>query len=323
VALTKDFGPDALRGHVVHFYDQDRELGAAVGPYLAETIRAGGAAVVIATEVHRRAFVARLAAAGVNPELAEAGLRPTGAALVMIDAGEIADALLGDGHISPHRFDTLIGDLIREAAAGGRPVRAYGEIVARLWADGHVTAALELEELWNELGRELEFYLYCAYPVGLVSSEGDAGGFREVCRLHSALVGPPLTLAGLQGPSEERTATFRWSSLGPAEARRFVRETLADWGRADLSDDAALIATELATNAVLHARSDFTVTLSAGLEGSMRIAVADASLIRPRPRQARPLDGSGRGLGLIEALATSWGADLLPDGKVVWAQLGS
>jgi hypothetical protein len=41
----------------------------------------------------------------------------------------------------------------------------------------------------------------------------------------------------------------------------------------------------------------------------------------PQPRRAKPLESSGRGLGLIEAIAVIWGVDVLPDGKVVWAQL--
>lgn len=122
-------------------------------------------------------------------------------------------------------------------------------------------------------------------------------------------------------PSVELEATFRWSGRSPAQARHFVINTLAAWGYADRIDDAALIASELATNAVLHARSKFTVTLSRWPEGRIRVAVRDASAVRPRPRRAGPLDGSGRGLALVEALASSWGADIVPDGKVVWGEL--
>ena len=48
----------------------------------------------------------------------------------------------------------------------------------------------------------------------------------------------------------------------------------------------------------------------------------DASSVRPRPRRAGPFDGSGRGLTLVAAIAARWGASPLPNGKVVWAELG-
>ena len=316
------FKAEAPHEHVVQFYDDDHELAADVGAYLAEVIQAGGVAIVIATETHRQAFAAQLVGAGINPDVTEVGLAPPGAALVMLDAREAADSLLIDGRLAPHRFDKLIGDLIREAAAGGRPVRAYGELVALLWADGNVQAALELEELWDGLGRDLDFSLYCAYPLGLIEREEDAGALHAVSRQHSSVVDASVT-PPRRGRSRERRATFRWSGRGPTDARRFVRETLARWGRSDLIDDASLVATELATNAVLHARTGFTIALWRCSEGTIRVAVRDAGLGRPRPRRAGPLEGSGRGLRLVEALATAWGTDLLPDGKLVWAELGS
>jgi anti-sigma regulatory factor (Ser/Thr protein kinase) len=122
-------------------------------------------------------------------------------------------------------------------------------------------------------------------------------------------------------PSVEMEATFLWSRLSAAEARRFVTDTLVTWGCDDRVDDATLLASELATNALLHARTGFTVGLSHRPDGSIRVSVRDTGIGRPRPRPAGPLDGSGRGLAMVEALATEWGADLSPGGKVVWADL--
>jgi DcmR-like sensory protein/histidine kinase-like protein len=320
VAPRTDQWPKAPHDHVVQFYDHDDELADGVGPYLVEAIQVGGVAIVIATEPHRNAFAARLAGAGIDPESAQGGGRgATGAALVMLDARDAADALLIDGQLAPHRFDKLIGDLVRAAAAGGRTVRAYGEILALLWADGHVGAALELEELWNGLGREVEFCLYCAYPRTLIKAGGDV--FHQMCRRHSTVVGPPVARRPVWTLSFEVEATFRRSRRSPSQARRFVTGALAAWGCADLLYDAALIATELATNAVLHAGTDFTIVLSRRPAGQIRIAVRDTSSLRPRPRNVGPLDGSGRGLALVEVLAAGWGADLVPGGKVVWADL--
>jgi hypothetical protein len=287
--------------HVVQFYGHDDELAAGVIPYLAEAIEAGGVAIVIATEAHRQAFAA--------------GLDLTGGAaarLILLDAAEAMDTLMVDGRFAAHRFEKLIGDLVRDTATGGGPIHAYGEIVALMWAEGHVTAALELEDLWNELGREVDFALYCAYPVASMA-EGDADDFPAVCAQHTAVVGAPSVLA----------RAFPWSGVGPADARRFVTDTLVAWSRTDLVDDAAVIITELATNAVLHARTGFTVTISCRVDGAIRVSVRDSSLLPPRLRRPAPYEGSGRGLRLVSAIATGWGTDVLPDGKVVWAQLPS
>lgn len=311
VAVSSDVR-SAPHDHVVQFYGDDDSLADGVVPYLGEALDAGGVAVVIATPAHRALFAARLSALGVEVGATGGGRSPSGGALVLLDAAEAMDTLLVDGRVAPHRFGKLIGRLIHQAAAGGRVVRAYGEIVAEMWAAGNVAAALQLEDLWNGLRREADFSLYCAYPLTMVEAEGDVLAIHEVCRQHSAVVGAPASPGRTFAPAM-RSAT---------EARRFVNSTLAAWGRVDLVEAASIVATELATNAVVHARTEFTVSLSRGGDGSVRVAVRDASPALPAPRQAQPSDGSGRGLRLVQAFAAGWGADPLPGGKVVWARLG-
>jgi hypothetical protein len=312
VALNAEHLGEAAGRHVVQLYDHDDELAAGVGPYVAEAIRAGGTALVIATEAHRQIFSAQLDRAVVDPW-------PASASLAVLDAREVADALLFDGRIAHHRFDKLIGALVREAADVGRPLRAYGEIVALLWADGHVRAALELEELWNDLGREVDFSLYCAYPRAWVEAEDEA--LETMCRLHSDVVDPSLRREPGSAMAGELEARFAWSGRSPGEARHFVVGTLAAWGYRARLDDAAIITTELATNAVLHAQTGFSVVVSRRPGGAIRIAVRDASLVRPRPRRAGLLETSGRGLRLVESLATRWGSGLVSEGKEIWAEL--
>ena len=317
MTLTNDEFLDTPHDHVVEFYTDDGELADNVAAYLGEAIRSGGAAIAIATAPHRAAFAARLADAGIDVAAAEA--RGT---LVLLDAGEARDALLVDGRVAAHTFDKLVGDLIRTATAGGGPVRAYGEIVALMWDDGAVTAALELESLWNGLGREADFSLYCAYPLTSMEGEGHAHALHEVCRRHSAVVGRPAPALGPYESPLDAESVFGCTAGAPARARHFVTWTLQSWGRADLVEDAAVVASELATTAVLHARTDFTIAVFTRGDGRVRVAVRDASHALPRPRVATPLEGSGRGLTLIEAISAVWGVDVLPDGKIVWAQLG-
>jgi anti-sigma regulatory factor (Ser/Thr protein kinase) len=70
--------------------------------------------------------------------------------------------------------------------------------------------------------------------------------------------------------------TFTLTREAPAAARHFAVATIGHWGAENLADDVALVVTELAANAVRHARSGFTIVLSA-CRNVLRIAVRDAS----------------------------------------------
>ena len=240
-------------------------------------------AIVIATEAHRQAFAAHLADEGIDPAMAQPGPPAAGSGLVMLDAREAADSLLIDGRIAAHRFDKLIGELVREAAAGGRPVRAYGEIVAVMWADGHVRAALELEELWNGLGREVDFSLYCAYPRHPVGPRATPTAFHEVCRQHSAVVGAPAALEppGACPPELEVDVPVERPGPGPGPPLRD-----RDPGRLGVPGPRSTTPPSSPPNwpptPSSTPSSDFTVVLSRRPEGAIRIAVRDASLLQPR-----------------------------------------
>jgi serine phosphatase RsbU (regulator of sigma subunit)/anti-sigma regulatory factor (Ser/Thr protein kinase) len=108
-----------------------------------------------------------------------------------------------------------------------------------------------------------------------------------------------------------------------ATARRLVRTTLAGWGIGDVAGDALLIASELCTNAVIHAGTSFTVSCT-HLGGAIRVAVRDGYPGRALPTAVvapGEQKTSGRGLLLCAALSSSWGVDYDQTGKLVWCQL--
>jgi hypothetical protein len=192
--------------------------------------------------------------------------------------------------------------------AGGRPVRAFGEMVAHLWNDGLITAAVELEQLWNGLGREVPFSLFCAYAMDAMHDGGHAA-VNEVCRLHTAVF----------PERREATRSFEATLDAPLESRRFVTSFLRDCG-AGTVDDAAMVVTELATNSVLHVCRRFSVTITV-LGDTVRVAVQDDSP-RPPVQRARSLTSqTGRGLAMVAAVAAKWDCELQADGKVTWAEL--
>jgi hypothetical protein len=286
--------------HVVQFYGRDEELAERVTDYLLGALDGGGVAVVIATPEHRREFETRLGKAGVDL----AAARDHGSYLPL-DAAQTLSELMAAGKLDDAAFDRVIGTVIAAAGAGGRPVRAFGEMVALLWDDGLVSDAVRLEAMWEELGARRPFSLFCGYRADSVTSDMDA--FAEVCRLHGDVVG---SRSGTARP-------FGFSREAPAAARHFAVATLNAWGAGDLAGDVALVVTELAANAIVHARSAFTVNLSVH-DDVLRISVRDASPLTGAGLHAAPLHG----LAVVEGLASRWGVESLGNaGKTVWVDL--
>jgi hypothetical protein len=300
------------QGHVVQFYRDDQELVESVARYLGGAIAGGGVAVVAATPAHQRALAARLAAAGLDAAAAQLS-----GALVLLDAETAVHRLLVAGRIDREAFGAVAGEPVRAAAATGRPVRVFGEMVDVLWDAGHVTAALELEAAWNELAREVPFSLYCAYDQQRMAAHRD--GFAEVLSLHDGTVRPaggrPDSDAGGRALA---TRTFPAAAGSPRAARQFVLQTLGEWDRERCADDAALVVTELATNAVMHAGSRFTVSVAASGD-RVRVSVGDTSPFAGTgpAMQAAP----GHGLALVDAVAAAWDVQPLAGGKAVWAEV--
>jgi anti-sigma regulatory factor (Ser/Thr protein kinase) len=290
--------------HVVQFYDHDHDLARAVGDYLSVAVTAGDVAIVIATEAHRQAFEAEMARAGIDTAQARRG-----GALIWLDAAETLSQFVHEGTVDPHGFRDVVGSLVRDAAATGRGIKAYGEMVALLWDAGHVLAAIELEKLWNGLAAELSFSLFCAYHIDSVAGEEHADALDHVCLLHTAVV-------------DDAKAQFEAGRDAPFAARQFVAGLLGRRPYGDRVDpeDAQLVVSELATNAVIHAGTPFSVAVRS--DGSaVRIAVQDWSSLQPVMRDVDPIALAGRGLRLIAAVSRSWGVEYGPDGKTVWAEL--
>ncbi|WP_406304441.1 ATP-binding protein [Streptomyces sp. NBC_00885] len=128
-------------------------------------------------------------------------------------------------------------------------------------------------------------------------------------------------------PTAEFTQRFSATRRGARVARRLAVHQLDGWGipyGSDLSDSAALIVAELTANAVTHARvqgRDFELRLTLR-PLTLRIEVSDARADRqPSPRPPTPDAETGRGLLLVDALATAWGTADRVVGKTVWAEL--
>jgi len=103
--------------------------------------------------------------------------------------------------------------------------------------------------------------------------------------------------------------------------RQQAARVLTLWQLDDLASVAELLLTELVANAVRHARTPFTVMMR--WNGSaLHCEVSDANPLPPRPHlDLDPTALGGRGLLMIDQLASAWGTELAPQGKTVWFDL--
>lgn len=134
----------------------------------------------------------------------------------------------------------------------------------------------------------------------------------------------------IAGPAQDLAATIRTLRLpakpeSAAMARQHVVDALRAWAMADLAADAALCVTELATNAILHSRSSFTVAVRRTPIG-VRVDVQDDQPERLPvvvPDSLGPLETgiTGRGLILVAAIARRWGYFTTDVAKTVWFEL--
>ena len=174
---------DAPESHFVELYKDDRSLVESVRTFVSMGIAAGEAAVVVATAFHRVLFEAELGRT-VDLDAARAqGL------YVTAGAEETLALFMRDGSPDAALFEQAIGSLLDVAGQGGRNVRVFGEMVAVLWAEGNQKAALELEQLWNELAERRSFRLFCAYGTGAFD-DGDLEALTAIARQHSHVVVP-------------------------------------------------------------------------------------------------------------------------------------
>ena len=127
----------------------------------------------------------------------------------------------------------------------------------------------------------------------------------------------------------ERHALWSYSIYLPVNvssasaARDFVVQHLADHELPHLTADVQLVVSELATNALTHAQTPFTVSLTA-IERSVLLVVRDGAVARPLLGGRQGLEVGGRGMMIVEALSRDWGISAHADGgKSVWAEFAT
>jgi PAS domain S-box-containing protein len=140
---------------------------------------------------------------------------------------------------------------------------------------------------------------------------GSAEPADDVTLLLTRIPRPPLATAELMLAPEPQDV---------AAGRGFSRRVLAAWGQADLADTACLLVSETVTNAIRHTSSPISLRLYL-TDREVIAEITDDNPHLPMPVLAEPTDEYGRGLALVEALASRWGSLPANSGKIVWFAL--
>jgi signal transduction histidine kinase/CheY-like chemotaxis protein len=181
--------------HFVQFYEADGFLLNSLSGFIGNAITSGDGAIVVATPAHRNGLDELLQANGLDVLSAKARGR-----YISLDAAETLGKFMVDGEPEPTRFNDVMGGVIASVTDGRSRIRAFGEMVALLWAEGNHAGAIRLEELWNDLQKAYSFSLFCAYPMNGLGGEKFIEPHGSVCNVHSRVI-PAESYADLSDPN--------------------------------------------------------------------------------------------------------------------------
>lgn len=187
--------PDPNPNHFVQFYEDDDFLVQSVASFIGASLGSGEAALVVATPSHRAKISARLSAQGLDVPTLEKREQ-----LNFWDAEATLERLMSGDSPDAKRFDGAVADTVARIVGQYGGLRVFGEMVATLCAAGNGKGAVELEGLWNDLGKRHPIKLLCAYPMnGFLEAASDEI-FKGICSQHAVVISPesPCVEAGLE-----------------------------------------------------------------------------------------------------------------------------
>jgi len=184
--FTDTTGEKAPHRHEVQFYSDDAVFLDTFARFIAVALKAGDAAIVVATESHREALALRLKTLGLDVDAATQQ-----GTYIQLDAAETLSTFMVNDMPDSARFFEVAGGLFETAAKAAKRehprVVACGECAPLLWAEGKPDAAIRLEQLWDQAGITFEVDILCGYALSSFHCDEDEHVFQGICAEHSAV----------------------------------------------------------------------------------------------------------------------------------------
>jgi hypothetical protein len=175
------WGEIAPCDHVLQIYENDDVFLDALAGFVGAGINAGECCIVIATDVHLAALELKLTNLGIHIQDLIDDRR-----YLPVNADATLARFMVNGWPHEELFYETVTSLIGKCNPKKR-VRAFGEMVAMLWAKGYSGATVQLEHLWNKVCEEKTLGLFCAYPkAGFTTDINDS--LMQICCSHSRMI---------------------------------------------------------------------------------------------------------------------------------------
>ena len=176
------WGEIAPCDHLVQIYESENIFMNTLEGFVGDGFIRKEAVIVIATPSHIVNLNNRLKNQGFDLDMLMAKDQ-----YIPVDANESIEKFMVNGWPDEILFSDFVGSLLKRARLNNRKVRAFGEMVALLWAQGHNGATVRLETLWHQLQLKNKFCIYCAYPKSGFTQDANAS-IDKICETHSKLI---------------------------------------------------------------------------------------------------------------------------------------
>lgn len=177
------WGEIAPADHLVQIYENEEVVLSSLEGFVESGFSAGDSVIIIATDDHLNALNNRLQANGLDLKMLQSDHR-----YIPLDANETLNKFMVKGWPDEKLFSKTVKEIITLARGKNkRRVRAYGEMVAVLWKQGHNGATIQLEHLWNKFCETEAFCLFCAYPKSGFTQDAGAS-IQHICTVHTKMI---------------------------------------------------------------------------------------------------------------------------------------